>query len=304
MIFSYGFIENTMTSAKELFLDLHPSEDDPLGMAKARVSTAAPGVKLSEKALDAHNTTAVEWYSDFVWLICVNEEDGLDFRVLQSNDGGRELKTYWKDEELKDTSAIRDLLQQDPLWEVYQLRAVVLVQQRIEEQLQVLYETSNDERFQHEDDHAIRTGPRKLALKLRDLESKLLEKAYASLDNEVGLCACHEHVVSALTVRRKQLLSGQRLFTNIWRTQQRKRKQLQETTTKREMISHKMKNLSCQSILYVHNLPSEYSANAVNNLRLDHGQITACDAGLESCKPSSLKWSGRSSVVKIQYAPQ
>jgi hypothetical protein len=187
MIFSYGFLESTMTSAKELFLDIHPSEDDPLEMAKVRVSTAAPGVKLSEKTQEATDVTVVEWYSDFIWLVCVNEEDGLEFRVLQTNDGGRELKTYWKEEELEDTSALRVILEQDPLWEVYQLRAVVLIQQRIEEQLQVLYETSNDERFQQDDDKAIRKGPRELALKLRDLESRLLEKAYASLDNEVGL---------------------------------------------------------------------------------------------------------------------
>jgi hypothetical protein len=238
MIFSYGFLENTITSANELFLDIHPSEDDPLGMAKVRVSTAAPGVKLSEIAPKINDTTAVEWYSDFIWLVCVNEEDGLEFRVLQTNDGGRELKTYWKDKELDDTSALRRLLEQDPLWEVFQLRAVVLIQQRIEEQLQVLYETSNDARFQNEDDQAIRLAPRELALKLRDLESKLLEKAYASLDTEVGI-VLFDVSCSMLTVYRKKLLLVQRWFINIWQRQRRKRKLLQTKTRKRKTKTKK-----------------------------------------------------------------
>jgi hypothetical protein len=186
MIFSYGFLEDAMVSANELFLDLHPSEDDPLGMAKTRVSNAAPGVKLFEEGIESDQLHSVGWYSDFVWLVCVNEEDGLDFRVLQTNDGGRELKTYWKEKELPDTSKLKELLQQDPLWEVFQLRAVVLIQRRIEEQLQILYQTSNDERFELGHNEGTRKGPRDLALRLRDLESRLLEKSYAGLDVEVG----------------------------------------------------------------------------------------------------------------------
>jgi hypothetical protein len=184
MIFSYGFLEYAMTSAKEMFLDLQPSEHDPLGMAKTRVSTAAPGVKLSEKPLEANDLDGVEWYSEFIWLVCVNEEDGLEFRVLQSNDGGRELKTYWKEKELKDTSELKGLLEQDLLWDVFQLRAVVLIQQRIEEQLHVLLETNNQITSTYKDE-GIRQRPRDLALRLRDLESKLLEKAHRSLDDEV-----------------------------------------------------------------------------------------------------------------------
>jgi hypothetical protein len=187
MIFSYGFLEDAMVSGNELFLDLHPSEDDPLGMAKTRVSNAAPGVKFSEKGAHSDQLHGVEWYSDFIWLVCVNEEDGLEFRVLQTNDGGRELKTYWKEKELQDTSKLKEILQEDPLWEVFQLRAVVLIQRRIEEQLQVLYETSNDDRFELGHNEQIRKGPRDLALRLRALESKLLEKAYSGLDDEV----CH-----------------------------------------------------------------------------------------------------------------
>ena len=34
MLFSYGFIEDTMISAKELFLDLDIPDDDPLKPAK------------------------------------------------------------------------------------------------------------------------------------------------------------------------------------------------------------------------------------------------------------------------------
>jgi len=179
MIFSYGFLDATVQSAKELFLDLQVSEDDPLGLAKLRVSTVAPGVKLTCKG------GSVEWHSDFVWLVCINEEDGLAFQVLQTNDGGRELRSTWKNTELRDTSILRELLAQDPLWEVYQLRAVVLIQQRVAEQLQLLSETSNVESFEYGDDKAIRKGPRNLALRLRELESKLLERSYGRLEEQV-----------------------------------------------------------------------------------------------------------------------
>ena len=68
MLFSYGFIESTVTSARELFLDLDIPDDDPLKLAKETVATAAPGFRLF---LHGDST---DWESDWVWLPCVNEE--------------------------------------------------------------------------------------------------------------------------------------------------------------------------------------------------------------------------------------
>ena len=56
-----------------MFLDLDIPDDDPLRPAKIYVSKVAPGFRIFEK--DGN----IEWESDFVWLVVVNEEDGLDF---------------------------------------------------------------------------------------------------------------------------------------------------------------------------------------------------------------------------------
>jgi hypothetical protein len=69
-IFSYGFLEDSMASANVVFLDLDIPDDDPLRPAKIYVCNAAPGVRLVDKKDN------IEWESDFVWLVVVNEEDG------------------------------------------------------------------------------------------------------------------------------------------------------------------------------------------------------------------------------------
>ena len=69
-IFSYGFLEDTMSSANAMFLNLDIPDDDPLRPAKIHVCNTAPGFLLVEKA------DHVDWEGDFVWLVVVNEEDG------------------------------------------------------------------------------------------------------------------------------------------------------------------------------------------------------------------------------------
>lgn len=174
MIFSYGFIEDSVTSAKVLFLDLNIPDDDPLRAAKLAVSTAAPGFRIFEKG------DRTDWESDFVWLVCINEEDGLAFNFLQTNDGETELRSFWKDGELEDTSKLKELLQSEPLWDVYRLRAVFLLQTRVEAQLQALQETQFPERS-----NGIREMPWQLAGRLRKLERGLLEKAGEDLEDQV-----------------------------------------------------------------------------------------------------------------------
>lgn len=63
---------------------------------------------------------------------------GIDFKVRQTIDGNREIQAFWKESELHDTSKIRTFLEEDPLWEVFQLRAVVLMQGRVHAQIELL----------------------------------------------------------------------------------------------------------------------------------------------------------------------
>ncbi|KAI4728973.1 SET domain-containing protein [Aureobasidium sp. EXF-10728] len=179
MLFSYGFIEDEMESARELFLDLSIPEDDPLGRAKSAVANCAPGFKI----VDAEDGVIFE--GAYVWLICVNEEDGLSFQIQQTIEGTRELVATWQDEPVHGFEGFRSILEQDPLWDVYHLRAVSILQERVASQLQDLY--GSDDRVdatQHGDGTGIRERAWHLAKRLRLLESELLEKAYSYYEDQ------------------------------------------------------------------------------------------------------------------------
>lgn len=157
-----------------MFLDLDIPDDDPLRPAKIFVSTAAPGFRIFEKSGN------IDWESDFIWLVIVNEEDGLDFKIRQTIDGKREIQALWKDDNLDDTSKLRDYLHGDPLWDVYQLRATVLLQGRVELQIETLKEVGNPER-----EVSTREAPWSLAKRLRKLELVMLERAMEALEDQV-----------------------------------------------------------------------------------------------------------------------
>ena len=163
-----------------MFLDVEIPDDDPLRPAKMFVSTVAPGFRLFDKA------GGIDWESDFIWLVIVNEEDGLDFRVRQTIDGKREIQSLWRDNELDDTSKLRGYLREDPLWDVYQLRATVLLHSRVDAQINILKEYGDPER-----DASIREGPWSLAKRLRALELQMLKRASEALESQV-----RKHILS------------------------------------------------------------------------------------------------------------
>ena len=175
MLFSYGFIEEGSSTAREMFLDIDIPEDDPLGLAKRRASKAPPGFKLC--SLDGH----VRWKGPLVWLLCINEEDGLEFKVAQSNDGTTELQMLFKDEVLTDASGLSDLLRKEALWDVFQLRATAMVQSRVEQQLERLQASTR--RVQKAQEHGeIHSEIEGYAIELRDLEEALMHAAYECLE--------------------------------------------------------------------------------------------------------------------------
>ena len=178
MLFSYGFIEQTVTSARELFLDLTIPDDDPLKLAKEAVAHSAPGFRLF-----IHDDST-DWESSFVWLLCVNEEDGLDFKVLQNNDGERELQASWKDEEITDMSNLFTRLKLEPLWDIFELRAIATLQSRVEQQI-IRLESSKESVDELTTIGEIEHDICENAMQLRDLEEKLLLHAYEDFENKV-----------------------------------------------------------------------------------------------------------------------
>jgi hypothetical protein len=114
----------------------------------------------------------------------VNEEDGLDFRVLQQTDGSQsQLQVFWQDTNI--TNSTTDFEQhviQHPLKEVFLLRAVCILQDRFQEQLERLYASEDMstiiETSMVELDERLSTA----ASKLRYRETTLLEKAFNSLN--------------------------------------------------------------------------------------------------------------------------
>lgn len=176
MLFSYGFIAETMTSAQELFLDLVIPDDDPLKLAKNSVSKSAPGFRLFLR------DGSVDWEGPFVWLLCVNEEDGLDFRLLQQTNGERELKVFWKDIEITDMSKICVLLKEERLWDLFDLRATATIQARVEMQLLAL----ENSKFHLNNISDGGTCAQLQAIRLRDLEETLMLQAYQEFDEKVA----------------------------------------------------------------------------------------------------------------------
>lgn len=177
MIFSYGFLEKEAQSAREMFLDLSIPMDDPLRRAKIEFSREAPGVRL-------YTDTAgrIKWESSFVWWACINEEDGLLFRVLQGIDGSMELKATWKGSELG-ADDLYEVLNKDPLWKVFLLRAVVLIQQRVE--MQGMNLSQSQEAFDQSLGHGDTVPVLDMIARLRELEMELLTSSYQSFEEEV-----------------------------------------------------------------------------------------------------------------------
>lgn len=195
MVFSYGFLESEAQSAREMFLNLNIPDDDPLRLAKIRYANEAPGVRLF-----VDDAGSVLWDSDYVWWACVNEEDGLDFRVLQTVDGQKELAATWKGQEFK-PNELKSRLMEDELRDIFVLRATVLIQQRAELQGMKIAQT-NDQFESARGRSGVRDTVFNLVERLRNLELELLTLAYQTLEAEVsqGRNRCRA-ALSVLTYR-------------------------------------------------------------------------------------------------------
>ena len=174
MLFSYGFID-TGSTTDSIVLPLEPFQDDPLAKAKLLAFGEAPKLHV------ARNTGSTVWKSPFVHLMCVNEEDGLEFRVLQQTDGGRQLRVFWQDEDVTEqTSRFESLVQGHPLSAIFRLRAVTVVQEHLQVQLDMIHS------YNFESDLGdVRADCVEAAKLLRRRETGILEAALDALEKEV-----------------------------------------------------------------------------------------------------------------------
>lgn len=140
-------------------------------MVKEAVFKSAPILRVIDLGEDG-----VMWTGGFVWLMCVNDEDGLAFRVLQMNDGEWRLVVLWRGEEVE-VEKLEEKLEGSEAWEVFQLRALILVQERVQVQL-------GEEAGAEEEERGVegREEVRVLVGRLRVLERELLEKAVETLE--------------------------------------------------------------------------------------------------------------------------
>lgn len=198
MLFSYGFIDAVMlaeSDAREIFLDLEMMDDDPLAMAKKHVSTAAPGVKITRHAGNGNGKgegegvqgakAKMDWTSEYIYLLIINEEDGLEFEVLQTIDDSRELRVSWKGSPLTEITLLPSLLEKEELYPVYRLRAVTVLQQRVDEQLRSLEAFGGElEGIGGGTGTGVREVVREMAVRLHGLEMEFCLNAREALEGE------------------------------------------------------------------------------------------------------------------------
>lgn len=180
MLFSYGFIDSH-SAAKSLRLPLRPLPDDPLGKAKVHAFQDAPVVDIKE--VDGN----VICTSSFAYLMILNEEDGLDFRLLQDTDGERELRTFWRDQDVTEKTVSFDQLVSDhELCSVFKLRVNMVISQRLEEQLERLSPFVPVDGYATPATDQPSSSNSANAKALRLIEKAVLDKAVAMLEEQVS----------------------------------------------------------------------------------------------------------------------
>lgn len=182
MLFSYGFIDEA-SALHSLVLPVPPFPDDPFGKAKVAAFGRAPTVSFSRKE------EKVAWESPFLYLMCLNEEDGLDFKVLQETDGSRSaLRLFWQEKDVTESvDQFETLIVDHPLEAIFRLRVVALLQDRIRQQLERLYDSE-----QAVQSMGALTSQSRLdsVLLLRLSEISTLEAVFEDLDDQVCLAGC------------------------------------------------------------------------------------------------------------------
>lgn len=190
MLFSYGFIEGeSATRNCSLTLPVVTNDaSDPLTRAKNAIFSQA---KLPAVVQINVTDEGVQWNSPFLYLLAANEEDGLDFRVLQENDGTRGLlRVFWQEEDVTNSLAsFEDLIAgnspRNDMGEIFRLRAVAILEGLLRAQLQAL-EMADVTLTILADSVDLDVNKQRVAILLREDENDLLVAAIKSVEKQVS----------------------------------------------------------------------------------------------------------------------
>ncbi|KAK2625679.1 hypothetical protein QTJ16_004991 [Diplocarpon rosae] len=178
MLFSYGFIDKEST-VKGLTLTIDPFPDDPLGRAKAAAFSKTKTVCIYR------DREEITWDCPFLYFMSLNEEDGLEFKVLQETDGslGR-LRVFFQDTDVTAATDHFELYTSGhERKDIFRLRVVAMLQDRIQQQLERLY--GIEDTVQSLESNSFVSRDRyESALQLRTSEVLMLEEAYEATNKQ------------------------------------------------------------------------------------------------------------------------
>jgi hypothetical protein len=177
MLFNYGFIDSSSTiQSMVLALDdmLEPQAGvDPLLEAKLQVYNSAPTLelKVDEKG-------RCRWSAPFLYLLCVNEQDGLSFRE-EKHEEESSLKMLWRGRDITRRAGMFSIfINSQDIRQVVQFRTVSMVLGMVEKQLgRIRVEQSRPE-------GEVRGEVLQAALQLRSIETAILESSFRALTDE------------------------------------------------------------------------------------------------------------------------
>lgn len=178
MLYSYGFIDQNSCS-KSLTLPLNPPLGDPLSKAKLASYSGFPNFQVFAEE------GSTKWRSSFAYFICLNEEDGLEFKTLQQVDGTQgPLKVFWQGSDVSScTENFESYISNHALCDVFQLRVVTLLQDQIHQQLERL--NQSQKQLDSEELKGVNPDHHLNALRLRASEKSLLKQASGTLEKQV-----------------------------------------------------------------------------------------------------------------------
>ncbi|KAI8953195.1 hypothetical protein F4801DRAFT_588376 [Xylaria longipes] len=191
MLFNYGFIDSTST-AKSIVLPVEPMDDDPLAKAKLYIFKSAPVLKIID-----NDTGVPHWDAPFVHLMCLNDEDGLHFKVSRETDGSQYLTMFWQDADVTgEAGNMESVIKGHELCQVFRLRAVAVVLGMIQQQLEAL--AAHDE--ESPSNESERPHINKEISQFRAVEKDLFERIFRVLEHEKNQLLEDESVMAYLAV--------------------------------------------------------------------------------------------------------